>query len=173
MKILLLAVGLTLVCGLQAVNNNAEDSPKVTGKWFTVALASNVTSKIEEGGSLQIFVESISENDGIIYGYFFKRGNGKCTPFSVTVFTVEGGQMFVQYDGDNYFTIQSIDYEHLILILYNTKDGEVTVWGELFGRTADLSDEIKKKFEEICERFGIRKDQIRDLSKDDRCQELR
>ncbi|XP_027701292.1 minor allergen Can f 2-like, partial [Vombatus ursinus] len=84
MKILLLTVGLALVCGLQALDNNEEGSPKVSGKWFTIALASNVTSKIEEGGSLQVFVKNLSEHNGNLYGDFFKRENGKCIPFSVT-----------------------------------------------------------------------------------------
>ncbi|XP_036607712.1 trichosurin-like [Trichosurus vulpecula] len=173
MKLLMLTVGLALVCGLQALNNNAEDSPEVTGKWFTVALASNVTSKIEEGGSLQIFVKSLWEHDGLLSAVFFKRQNGKCIQFSVTASPGEDGQMHVPYDGENALSLESRDSEHLILIVYNTKDGEVTVWGELFGQTPNLSDEIKKKFEEVCKTFGIRKDQIRDLSKDDRCQELR
>ncbi|XP_027707924.1 minor allergen Can f 2-like, partial [Vombatus ursinus] len=95
MKILLLTVGLALVCGLQVLDNNAEDSPKLSGKWFTVALASNVTSKIEEGGSLQIFVESLREHDGFISGDFFKRENGKCIPLSLKTF-LEDGQMRVQ-----------------------------------------------------------------------------
>ncbi|XP_068964462.1 trichosurin-like [Petaurus breviceps papuanus] len=171
MKILLLTVGLALVCGLQALENNAQDSTEITGKWFTVALASNVISKIEEGGSLKIFVNSISKNNDVIHGEYFKRTNGKCIAFSVTATTGENGEM--HYDGQNDFTIQSTGSEHVIFILYNNKDGKVTVWGELYGQTPDPPDEIKKKFEEICERFGIRKDQIRDLSNDDRCEKLR
>ncbi|XP_072499704.1 major urinary protein-like [Notamacropus eugenii] len=73
-------------------------------------------------------------------------------------------------DGHNDFTIQSLGSDHVVYILFNIKDGEVTVWGELFGQHPDLPDEIKKEFEEICERFGIRKDQIIDFSKDDRCE---
>ncbi|XP_036604713.1 trichosurin-like [Trichosurus vulpecula] len=173
MKSLMLTVGLALVCGLQALNNNAEDSPEPTGKWFTIALASNVTSKIEEGGSLQIFVKSLWEHDGLLTGVFFKRQNGKCNQFSLTASPGEDGQLHGLYDGENAFSLESGDSEHLIFVLYNTKDKEVTVWAQLYGRTPDVSDEIKKKFEEISVRVGIRKDQIRDLSKDDRCQELR
>ncbi|XP_072499675.1 major urinary protein-like [Notamacropus eugenii] len=173
MRILLLTIGLVLVCGLQALDNNLDNPKMVTGNWFTVALASNVTSKIEEGGSLQMFVKNIREHDGLLLGDFFKRINGECTPFSLTTFIGEDGQMHVSYDGLNDFSIQSISSDHVIFILYNTKDGEVTTWAKLYGRTPDLSNEIKKEFEEICERFGIKKDQIRDLSNDDRCEKLR
>ncbi|XP_074066766.1 major urinary protein-like isoform X2 [Macrotis lagotis] len=168
MKILLLTVGLALVCHLQA-----QDSSELTGEWFTIALASNVTSKIENGGNLEMFIKTISEHDGILSGVFFKRQNGKCVQFSVTTFTGEGGKMLVQYDGLNDFSIQSVDSNHVIFILNNVKNGEVIIWAELYGRTPDLSDEIKKKFGDICEKFGIRKDQIRDLSNNDRCEELR
>ncbi|XP_072489106.1 major urinary protein-like isoform X2 [Notamacropus eugenii] len=173
MKTLLLTVALALVCGLQPHKIKAEDSPELNGKWFTVALASNVTSKIEEGGSLHIFVNNVQQNGNVLYADFFKRENGKCVPFSVTAFIKEDGHMYVEYDGHNDFTVQSFSSEHVIFILFNTKNGEVTVWGELFGRTPDLPDEIKQEFEEICESFGIRKDQIRDLSQDDRCGKLR
>ncbi|XP_068964461.1 major urinary protein-like [Petaurus breviceps papuanus] len=173
MKMLLLTLGLTLICGLHALKNNIEDPKKITGEWFTVVLASNVTSKIEEGGSLELFVKSLSEHDGILSGEFLKRENGKCIPVSLTAFTGEDGEMHFTYDGFNDFSAQSMDSEHLIFIMYNTKDGEVTVWGELYGREKTLPEEIKKKFEKICERFGIRKDQIRDVSNDDRCQKLR
>ncbi|XP_078005292.1 major urinary protein-like [Phascolarctos cinereus] len=166
MKILLLTLGLGLVCGLQGLDNSAKGSPKLDGKWFTVALASNVTSKIEEGGSLRIFVYNIRVYDGFLTADFFKRENGKCIPFSVTAITKEDGSNLVHYDGLNDFSLESFDDEYSIFMLYNIKDGEVTIWGELFGRTPDLPDEIKKKFEEICERFGIGKDQIRDLYND-------
>ncbi|XP_036605769.1 trichosurin-like [Trichosurus vulpecula] len=146
---------------------------KLQMSWFTVALASNVSSKIEEGGGLQLFVKSLGERDGVLIGDFFKRENGKCIQFSLTTYKGEDDEMHVFYDGDNNFSVQSTDSQHVIFITYNTKGEEVTVWGELYGRTPDLSDEIKKKFEEICENFGIRKDQIRDLSNDDRCEQLR
>ncbi|XP_036606697.1 minor allergen Can f 2-like isoform X1 [Trichosurus vulpecula] len=73
MKILMLSVGLALICGLQALSDNMEDPQMFTGEWFTVALASNVSSKIEEGGGLQLFVKSLGERDGVLIGDFFKR----------------------------------------------------------------------------------------------------
>ncbi|XP_043836837.1 major urinary protein 5-like [Dromiciops gliroides] len=105
------------------------------GEWFIIALASNVTSKIEEGGSLKIFIKNMNKHDD---------------------------------DGINDFSLQSMDSKNAMFVLYNINNKEVIVWAELFGWTPDLPDEIKKKFEEMCERFGIRKDQIRDLSNDDR-----
>ncbi|XP_068964501.1 trichosurin-like [Petaurus breviceps papuanus] len=173
MKILLLTMGLALVYGLQALSNNIEDLSELTGDWFTVALASNVTSKIEEGGSLKIFIKNISEHDGNLRGIFFKRENGRCFPISLATFKGDDDQMHFQYDGLNDFSLQSADSKHTIFIYYNFNHGGTTTSLGLYGRTPDLPDEIKQKFEEICQKFGIRKDQIRDLSNDDRCEELR
>ncbi|XP_043836840.1 trichosurin-like [Dromiciops gliroides] len=166
MKMLMLTVGLALICGLQSLNNNLGDLSKVTGEWFTVALASNVTSKIEKGGSLEIFIKNVSENNGDLTGVFFRRENGKCIQFSLTSFRGDDGQLYVQYDGLNDFSVQSVDTKHITYICHNFNNKKVTTWAQLFGRTPDLSDEIKKKFEEMCKRFGIRKDQIRYFSND-------
>ncbi|XP_068964502.1 major urinary protein-like [Petaurus breviceps papuanus] len=231
MKLPLLTVGLTLVCGLHALKNNIEDPKKIIGDWYTVQVASNVTSKIEEGGSLLMFVHNLRVYNGLLNGEFFKRiflllvglerwvetdcmtwetlekdpsawcahirdgavlyeqsrteiVQGKCKMYKFRVSSPN------DHDGLNDFSIQSVDSQHLIYILYNYKDDEVTVWGKLYviserdlvaiftftltiGREKTLPEEIKKKFEKICESFGIRKDQIRDLSNDDRCQKLR
>ncbi|XP_043836838.1 trichosurin-like [Dromiciops gliroides] len=166
MKMLMLTVGLALICGLQSLNNNLGDLSKVTGEWFTVALASNVTSKIEKGGSLEIFIKNVSENNGDLTGVFFRRKNAKCIQFSRTSFRGDDGQLYVQYDGLNEFSLQSVDTKHSMYIFHNFNNEKVITWAQLFGRTPDLSDEIKKKFEEMCKRFGIRKDQIRYLSND-------
>ncbi|XP_027714451.1 major urinary protein-like [Vombatus ursinus] len=173
MKILLLTVGLALVCGLQALKNNIEDTSKILGERFTVALTSNVTAKIEEGGSLKLFVKSTNKHGGVFTGVFFKRENGKCIQFSLTAFKGDDDQMCFYYDGLNDFSLQSSDSKHAMYILHNVHNGKMIIWAVLYGRTPDLPDEIKQKFEEMCERFGIRKDQIRDLSNDDRCEKLR
>nr|XP_020837035.1 major urinary protein-like isoform X2 [Phascolarctos cinereus] len=173
MKILLLTVGLALVCGLQALDNNTEGSPKIDEEWFTVALASNVTSKIEKGGSFRKYIKSVSDHHVFLSSEFLKRANGKCIQFTLNTSIGEDGEMRLQHDGLNNLSIQSRGPGYMMVLLNNIKDEEVTVLVELYGRTPDLPDEIKKKFEEICEKFGIREDQIIDISSDDRCEELR
>ncbi|KAM9068966.1 minor allergen Can f 2-like [Sarcophilus harrisii] len=169
MKILLL----TFICGLQALNNDVKELPQLTGEWYTVALASNVSSKIEKGGSLEMYVHKIYYNeDGALCGDFFKEENGECTKFSVRT-SQENDRLKVQYDGENDITIQHVDNECAMILLHNVNKNENTIWAELFGRTPYLPDKIKKQFQEMCENAAISKDQIRDLSNEDRCQELR
>ncbi|XP_044517184.1 trichosurin-like [Gracilinanus agilis] len=172
MKILGLILELALVCSLQAYIDLGNITSQLTGEWFTIALGSNVTQKIEEGGSLRLFIKNISEQNGILKGTFFKRQNGKCVQFSVSAKREPGSQMQVEYDGLNKVFLQSIDSTHAIFILHNSNDGKVTTLAELYGRTPDLPSEMKRKFEEICETFGIRRDQIIDMSNDDRCSNL-
>ncbi|XP_051829887.1 major allergen Equ c 1-like [Antechinus flavipes] len=170
MKILLL----TFICGLQALNNDVKEPPQLTGEWYTVGLASTVPSKIMKGGSLEIYVHKIYNNeDGSLGGEFFKKENGECIKFSVSASQENDGQLKVPYDGENYLTIKHLDNEYAMFKLTNVKDDKNTTWCELFGRFPDLSDEIKGQFTKMCKEVGILNNQVRDLSKDDRCQELR
>ncbi|XP_007475413.1 trichosurin-like [Monodelphis domestica] len=173
MKILVLIMELALICGLQADIKLGNIASQLTGEWFTIALGSNVTQKIEEGGSLRLFIKNIGEQNGIIKGTFFKRENGKCVQFSVSTKTEMGSPKQIEYDGLNEVSLQSIDSVHAIFVFHNSNNGKVTTWAELYGRTPDLPNEMKKKFEKICEKFGIRRDQIIDMSTDDRCSNLR
>ncbi|XP_074048986.1 major urinary protein 20-like [Macrotis lagotis] len=133
MKILLLTIVLALVCDLQAQDTNMENPAKITGEWFTVALASDDPSKIMKGGKMEMFIHYvILDND----------------------------------DGHNDISIEILEPEYLIVVLTNIKDGKITKWAELLGRTPDLSDERKERFKEICRNNKIGADQIRDLSKE-------
>ncbi|XP_074150230.1 trichosurin-like isoform X1 [Sminthopsis crassicaudata] len=175
MQLLLLSLGLALVWGLHAHHTcSKEHQPDVSkkwwmqlsGTWYTVALASNVTAKIEEGGPLRIFVQKLIIENGNLRAVFFKRENGKCIQFSVSANPPEkDSPMKVKYSGINDLYIKSFkEDEYVIFILYNHNNKEVTLWGHLFGRTPHLSDNIKKKFEEICINAGLKKEHILDVS---------
>ncbi|XP_036604669.1 trichosurin-like [Trichosurus vulpecula] len=175
MKLLLLSLGLALVCGLHAHHIcSQEHQPDLSGTWYTIALASNVTAKIEEGGPLRIFVQKLIMENGNLHAVFFKRENGKCTQFSVSANPAKkDGQMKVEYSGSNDLYLQSFkEDEYVIFILYNYNNKEATLWGVLFGRTPDLNDDIKEKFEKICINAGLKRENILDVSEADQCQEL-
>ncbi|XP_044517187.1 trichosurin-like [Gracilinanus agilis] len=173
MKLLLLS--LALVYGIQTHHTCSEEhQPDLTGTWYTVSVASNDTAKIEEGGPLRIFVQKLILENGNLRAVFFKRENGKCTQFSVSANPAEeDGQMKVEYYGSNDLYLESFkEDEYAIFILYNHNNNKVTLWGELFGRTPNLSDDIKNKFEETCINLGLKREHILDVSETDRCQEL-
>eukprot|EP00073_Rattus_norvegicus_P047077 XP_017449232.1 PREDICTED: major urinary protein-like [Rattus norvegicus] len=60
--LLLLCLGLTLVCGhaeeASSVRGNL-DVDKLNGDWFSIVLASDKREKIEENGSMRVFMQHI------------------------------------------------------------------------------------------------------------------
>ncbi|XP_040597900.1 major urinary protein 20-like [Mesocricetus auratus] len=174
MRLLLLLVvrglELTLVCvhaeektSLIGKNFNPE---KIQGKWHTILVASDKREKIEEHGSMRIFVEYIHlfRNSSLLI--LFHNVNEECTElYLVCDKTEEVGVYDVKYDGYNRFTIPDIDYDDYIIIhLRNTKNGETFQLMTLYGRKPKLSSKIKKKFGDLCKKQGIVKENILDLT---------
>ncbi|XP_044515611.1 trichosurin-like [Gracilinanus agilis] len=176
MKLLLLSMGLALVYGLQSHSRSEEDLSdeieqnweQLSGHWHTVGLASSNRSLIEEEGPFRNFIQNITVEHGNLNGIFLTRKNGQCILLSLIALKTEKAGCFkLNYYGTNkiYYESSKSD-EYVIFILYNHHKGNMNIVANLFGRTPDLSDEIKKKFEKMCENHGIRKDEILDLTKD-------
>uniref|UniRef100_A0A8C6FYH9 Lipocalin/cytosolic fatty-acid binding domain-containing protein n=1 Tax=Moschus moschiferus TaxID=68415 RepID=A0A8C6FYH9_MOSMO len=170
MKLLLLCLGLTLVCAQEG------NSDVITGEWFSILLASDNREKIEENGSMRFFVEHISllENSSLFIKMHTKV-NGVCTELPLTCdSTGEDGVYTVTYDGNNKFRILQVNYSHhIIFYLENFSDSFQLL--ELYGRVfhADTSPELKNEFVEICQKYGIVKENIIDLTEVDRCFQAR
>ncbi|XP_066223512.1 major allergen Equ c 1-like [Saccopteryx leptura] len=180
MKLLLLCLGLTLVCAQEEGNHEVVtsnfDTSKVSGKWYTVMLASDVKEKIEENGNLRIYVESIQKMpNNSLFAKFLTKENGKCVEFPlIGKPTKRNGIYSTIYDGFNLFHIVEAVYsEYVIFYLLNFKNNKVTQFMELYGRKPDLSPTIKKRFEEIGREQGIPKENILDVTNGDRCSHLR
>ncbi|XP_003505564.1 major urinary protein 20 [Cricetulus griseus] len=178
--LLVLGLELILVCvhaegktGLIGKNFNPE---KIKGKWYTIGLASDKREKIEEQGSMRVFVEYIRvfENSSLAFK-FHTIVNGECTELYVVCDkTAEDGEYEVEYDGSNRFTILDTDYDDYIIIhLKNIKNGKKFQLMELYGRKPELSSNIKEKFEELSKKHGIVKENILDLTEADRCLQAR
>ncbi|KAM5331419.1 lipocalin Can f 6.0101-like isoform 4-T4 [Glossophaga mutica] len=143
MKLLLLCLGLTLVCAHHEddhdiVTSNI-DMSKLSGDWYTVLLASELKEKIQENGSLRMFVKSIQalDNSSLIVKYH-KKVNGECT--------------------ERTFVCDETEVKG--------------VYG-VASRTPDVSPQVKKRFEEFCQRHGIPKENVLDVSNADRCLQAR
>ncbi|XP_043836841.1 trichosurin-like [Dromiciops gliroides] len=175
MKLLLLSMGLALVCGLQPEYRRSEEDlsdekeqkwEQLSGHWHTVGLASSDRSLIEEEGPFRNFVQNITVENGNLNGLFLTRKNGQCTLLFLNALkTNEAGHFKLNYYGttDIYYE-SSKPNEYVIFILYNHHNGKVNVVANLFGRTPNLSNEIKKKFEEYFTSRGFRKENILDVS---------
>ncbi|XP_051043822.1 major urinary protein 20 [Phodopus roborovskii] len=170
--LLLLGLEMMLVCvhaegktNLIGKNFNPE---KIDGEWYTIGLASDKREKIEEHGSMRVFVEYIHflKNSSLAFK-FHTIVNGECTQlYLVCDKTEEDGVYVVNYDGYNIFTILDVDYDrYIILQLRNVKTGETFQLMELYGRTPELSSNIKENFGDISKMYGIPEENIFDLTK--------
>eukprot|EP00072_Mus_musculus_P073745 XP_017175508.1 PREDICTED: major urinary protein 5 isoform X1 [Mus musculus] len=175
---LLLCLGLTLVCvhaeeaSSTGRNFNVE---KINGKWFSILLASDKREKIEEHGTMRVFVEHIDVLENSLAFKFHTVIDEECTEiYLVADKTEKAGEYSVTYDGFNTFTILKTDYDNYIMFhLINKKDEENFQLMELFGREPDLSSDIKEKFAKLCEEHGIVRENIIDLSNANRCLQAR
>uniref|UniRef100_A0A8C6GX00 Lipocalin/cytosolic fatty-acid binding domain-containing protein n=1 Tax=Mus spicilegus TaxID=10103 RepID=A0A8C6GX00_MUSSI len=96
----------------------------------------------------------------------FYRRDEECSEISMVADKTEkAGEYSVTYDGFNTFTIPKTDYDNFIMAhLINEKDGETFQLMGLYGREPDLSSDIKERFAQLCEKHGILRENIIDLS---------
>ncbi|XP_061019962.1 major allergen Equ c 1-like isoform X1 [Dama dama] len=146
----------------------------ITGEWYSILLASDHREKIEENGVMRIFVEYITllENSSLFINMHTKV-NGVCTELPLTCdSTGEDGVYTVRYDGKNIFRILEVNYSHhIIFYLENFSDSYKLL--ELYAREPDTSPELKHKFVEICQKYGVVKENVIDLTQEDRCFQAR
>nr|BAA96483.1 alpha-2u globulin [Rattus norvegicus] len=172
--LLLLCLGLTLVCGHEeeaSFERGNVDVDKLNGDWFSIVMASDKREKIEENGSMRVFVQHIDVLENSLGFKFRIKVNGKCRELYLVAYkTPKDGEYFVEYDGGNTFNILKTDYDRYVMFhLVNFKDGETFQLMNLFGRTKDLSSDIKEKFAKLCVAHGITRENIIDVTKTNRC----
>ncbi|XP_012878778.1 PREDICTED: allergen Fel d 4-like isoform X1 [Dipodomys ordii] len=168
MKLLLLCLGLTLVCtyseGEMEVVKNFEPS-KIIGKWFTILIATDQKERIEESGTLRIFLDHIDvlKNASLLFN-FHRLDNGQCLEVSTACNkTDQDGIYTASYDGQNLVSIADVKYdEYLIILMKNENNFQVIL---LYGRQPDVRKKIKKKFMEFSDRHGIVEGNIIDMTK--------
>ncbi|XP_035877965.1 major allergen Equ c 1-like isoform X3 [Phyllostomus discolor] len=171
MKLLLLCLGLTLVCAHHEQNHGVVtsnfDMSKISGEWYTILLASGMKEKAEEQGSFRMFVEYIEalDNSSLLITCH-KKINGECAELTfICDETEEEGVYSVSYLGYNEFHILEADYNDYVILYYvNYHNEEITQGMELYARNPDVSPQIKKRFEELCENTGIPKENVVDVT---------
>lgn len=174
LPLLLLCLGLTLVCdhaeeaSSMRRNFNVE---KINGNWYSIVLASDRRDKIEENGSMRVFLENISVLENSLAFEFHAVVNGECTKATVVAYPTErDGEYYANYDGYNTITILRTDYDNYIMFhVNNFNDGQTYQLMYLFGREPDLSSDIKEQFADLCEKHGIVRENIIDLTNTNRC----
>uniref|UniRef100_A0A8I3N4Y9 Uncharacterized protein n=2 Tax=Canis lupus familiaris TaxID=9615 RepID=A0A8I3N4Y9_CANLF len=170
MKLLLLCLGLILVHAHEEENDVVKgnfDISKISGDWYSILLASDIKEKIEENGSMRVFVKDIEvlSNSSLIFTMHTKV-NGKCTKISLICNKTEkDGEYDVVHDGYNLFRIIETAYEdYIIFHLNNVNQEQEFQLMELYGRKPDVSPKVKEKFVRYCQGMEIPKENILDLT---------
>ncbi|XP_076998077.1 lipocalin Can f 6.0101-like [Tamandua tetradactyla] len=176
MKLLLLCLGLSVVYahqeGNQAVVKSNFDISKISGEWYSILLASDIRERIEENGDMRVFVgyTQLLANSSLFYKYYAII-NGECTEIPVVCDkTEEKGVYSFVFEGYNTFYIIETDYDtYIVYITTNFNNGTEYKVLELHGREPDLNQQLKQKFVNICQKYGIVEENVLDLTKVDRC----
>nr|XP_020145025.1 major urinary protein 4-like isoform X1 [Microcebus murinus] len=180
MKLLLLSLGLALVCSHaqetgDPVTSNF-DLSKISGDWYSIYLASDHKEKIEENGSMRVFVERIHAlKNASLYFKFHTIVNGECSEIPLVCdSTGNDGECSVEYDGHTVAHILETDYtDYLVYHVENSNNEGKSQIMELYGREPDVSTELKEKFVEYCRDHGIVMENIIDLTRINRCLQAR
>ncbi|MCQ7618839.1 lipocalin/fatty-acid binding family protein, partial [Salmonella enterica] len=179
MKLLLL-LSLGLVLTIYTEGRSDEEKifvpEKISGEWYSIALASDRKDKIKEDGSMRVFVEHIYTFENSSLGFkFHTKADGKCNEGYVVADQIPNSNVYVvEYDGSNAFSILDTDYDSFcILYSVNVDNGKKLQLMELYGRTTNLSPEIKDKFGELAQQHRIPQENILDLTNTDRCLQAR
>uniref|UniRef100_A0A673V099 Lipocalin/cytosolic fatty-acid binding domain-containing protein n=1 Tax=Suricata suricatta TaxID=37032 RepID=A0A673V099_SURSU len=160
----------------QLSHTGAPKAVLISGEWYSILVASDAREKIEDGGSMRVFIEHIEalENSSLLF-VFHVQENGKCIQLTLVADqTEEDGVYSVGYDGHNVFRIVETDYgTYIIFYLTNFSKNKTFRLIELYGREPDVSPKLKEHFVKYCQEHGIAKENMIDLTKVDRCLQAR
>uniref|UniRef100_A0A8C0JIF8 Minor allergen Can f 2 n=1 Tax=Canis lupus dingo TaxID=286419 RepID=A0A8C0JIF8_CANLU len=176
MQLLLLTVGLALICGLQAQEGNHEEPQggleELSGRWHSVALASNKSDLIKPWGHFRVFIHSMSAKDGNLHGDILIPWDGQCEKVSLTAFkTATSNKFDLEYWGHNDLYLAEVDPKsYLILYMINQYNDDTSLVAHLMVRDLSRQQDFLPAFESVCEDIGLHKDQIVVLSDDGEAQ---
>ncbi|XP_011248460.1 major urinary protein 5-like isoform X3 [Mus musculus] len=120
---------------------------EINGEWYTIILASDKREKIEEHGSMRLFVEHIHVLENSL-----------------------GFKLHTVDDGFNTFTILKTEYDNYIMFhLINEMNGETFQLMLLYDLEPDLRSDIKEEFAKLFEEHGIVRENSIDLSNANHC----
>nr|XP_020837067.1 epididymal-specific lipocalin-9 [Phascolarctos cinereus] len=177
MKInLLLSLGLVLVstvhtCQAASDKNAIDDMQQFSGKWFSIYLASSIQKRIEDGGDMKLSIKSIAVREHVVLFDMYLLKDGKCIQHLLVANKTEKNNVLkLDYEGKNTVHVEKADAQkYIIFSTHNIQNGTETVVLELYGRTEVVKENIKKFFKNLCQKYGINKDDIIDMTKDNEC----
>ncbi|KAL2782251.1 epididymal-specific lipocalin-9 precursor, partial [Daubentonia madagascariensis] len=101
----------------------------VSGVWYSISMASDNLTRIEENGDLRVFIRSIEHlTDGSLKFDFHFKVQGECVSVAmVCKKTEKDGEYSIAYEGENKVIISETDYRlYITFYLQNRKNGTET-----------------------------------------------
>ncbi|XP_032274614.1 glycodelin [Phoca vitulina] len=163
MKCLLLALGLALVCGIQAIvipqTMENLDLQKVAGTWHSTAMAaSDITLLDAKTAPLRVYVQELrptpEDNLEIILRKWEDNG---CVEKKVFAEKTEHAAKFnINYLEENKVFVLDTDYEnYLFFCVENTDAPEQRLTCQLLARTLKVDNQVMEKFNRALETLPV------------------
>ncbi|XP_044120473.1 beta-lactoglobulin-2-like [Neovison vison] len=153
MKCLQLALGLALVCGLQAIDipqaTRNLDLQKVAGMWHSMAMAASDISLLDsETAPLRVYVQELRptpENNLEII--LRKREDNKCVEKKVFAEKTDCAAKFNIKDPENEVFVLDTDYDnYLFFCVESTGAAQLRLMCQYLARTLKVDNEVVQKF---------------------------
>ncbi|XP_036039415.1 epididymal-specific lipocalin-9 [Onychomys torridus] len=145
---------------------------RISGIWYSMFMASDNMTRIEENGDLRIYMRNINplKNGSLKFDFFFMV-QGECVAVTMVCEKTENdGQFTVAYEGENRVLLTETDYRmYITFYMQNIKNGTKTHVLALYGRIPVLNSSYLKKFINICKKYGLNSQNIINLTNKDAC----
>uniref|UniRef100_A0A8C0XCT4 Lipocalin/cytosolic fatty-acid binding domain-containing protein n=1 Tax=Castor canadensis TaxID=51338 RepID=A0A8C0XCT4_CASCN len=173
----LFLLGLVLTIASAQVFNPKEvvrknyNMARVSGVWFSISMASDNLTRIEENGDLRVFVRSIEhlKNSSLKFNFHFMV-QGECVDVIMVCEKRKDGEYSVTYEGENKVLVSETDYRlYITFYMQNIRNNTQTRVLALYGRIPQLTSPFLERFRKICKRYGMSPENIIYLADQDPC----
>ncbi|XP_070451860.1 beta-lactoglobulin-1 [Equus przewalskii] len=173
MKCLLLALGLALMCGIQATNIPQTmqdlDLQEVAGKWHSVAMAASDISLLDsESAPLRVYIEKLRPTPEDNLEIILREGENKgCAEKKIFAEKTESPAEFkINYlDEDTVFALDTDYKNYLFLCMKNAATPGQSLVCQYLARTQMVDEEIMEKFRRALQPLPGRVQIVPDLTR--------
>ncbi|XP_059114794.1 epididymal-specific lipocalin-9 [Peromyscus eremicus] len=173
--VVLLVLGLVLSLAAaqfdwETISRKNYNMAKISGIWYSIFMASDNMTRIEEKGDLRVFMRNINplRNGSLKFDFFFMV-HGECVAVTMVCEKTENdGEFTVAYEGENRVLLTETDYRmYITFYMQNIKNGTKTHVLALYGRLPVLNSSYLKRFVNICKKYRLNSQNIIDLTNKD------
>ncbi|XP_007954178.1 beta-lactoglobulin-1-like [Orycteropus afer afer] len=157
MKCLLLALGLTLICGVHTISVSQTmkdlEVQKLAGPWHSMVMAASDPTLLEtENAPMRIHIKEIqpTPKDNLEM-VLLKMENDRCVKRKILAQKTENPAEFkISYLSENKVFMMDTDYKtYLFICMENTTTSQQNVVCQYLARTMKADTEVMEKFKEL------------------------